>query len=273
MREKDRYSGQQPIDHTVARSLNIADYQFSQLSDYVKYCTHRCLAKNEQEVLTNPDLVKYIQRHWHSEGQQGCVFARYIAIKAEQVGWHSQVIPLTLNELNTPKALADLNERLDNARNSPESENISFLFPQIRHDEEFARFNEVLTNLPVVSSQRSTYENMNIIKLRVKLKDEETESWLIGFGPFSFFPNTRRSPITELVMRTKPRPKDVFYKLSSNKKSAHVADIPTGLEDKVMDSMWQNTHVRRNRILNNLTTDMISAKITWIYPVSNPDAK
>ena len=129
------------------------------------------------------------------------------------------------------------------------------------------------------------------MKIRVSLqeKDETGQniySWALGFGNFSFFPKTRRSPYFEisLLVKSKYYLQRVFDKHSLTQHTpesidrgttpfdAHLADlyIKNVTDNNKRDKSFWNASRKQKKILltnNNKFDDTdAKAKITFSYP-------
>jgi len=98
------------------------------------------------------------------------------------------------------------------------------------------------------------------------------ESWVSGFGPFSFFAKTRQAPHTEIVARVKPRPayKKVMKKAPEG--VIHLADMEMlGLGDGNFRKLWSSSFDRTAAIIGHKPDQLSTAKTTFVVPVEmNP---
>ena len=196
----------------------IATWMFPLRSDYEKYLLEQSVVNSPDEVWTNPTLVETIQRHWHSRGQNGCRFAQHIALNADSIGWECEAVFGSPEDLNNLTTLAMIEDHIQAAIAREDNQVLSLLFPQITAPDELAHFIKFMQQVPSIYKVRDeTIGHVNALALRIRLADGEVESWLMGFGPFSFFPRTRRAPMTEIVIRTKVKPVTLFHRLNQDR--------------------------------------------------------
>lgn len=255
------------IDHTIDRSVHINGLDFPDRQDYENYMLAHGYAATLDELYDNPQLVERMQRHWQAQGQNGCVFGQVAASRAEKFGWEANVFSRPIDELEqNPAIIPMFNEMLDRAIADPNCEALTYLFPRVTTIEDMTRLTRLMLRLDRMSIDEKEYEDKAVIGLRADLGDDIT-SWVVGFGPFQYFTRTRRSPIAEILVRVKPKPDEMFYRLSKKEGIAHVGDIPTHLDDKVMERLWDATAVRVKQILEDTPRETSAAKVTYILPL------
>ncbi|MCS5348278.1 hypothetical protein NYT34_02900 [Staphylococcus aureus] len=223
------------------KSKRIKNRKFSTRLDYENHLG--------TEIWSNEELVRKVHKHWHSKGQSGCVFAQSIAKKhVDCSGWKSEII-----NYNNIKSLDNLIEKSIKQNGC---EVLSLLLPTIVNLEKFV---EILSNILKESKylfiEKINYPNEKEVSLpfRVNINsiNNPVLSWVMIFGPFESFPNTRQSPIAEICIRVKPKPKNIYSKLNQNKNIAHLADTPFFLKEEIIDKTWIATHKNTEYILGH----------------------
>lgn len=257
------------IGRDLSRSKNIYGENFPTRSNYEQYCVSKGYANSPEEVWLNDQAVKMIQRHWHHTGQNGCVFAQSIAYKQEQIGWESVVI----RDL-TPNGITKLDNKIDISVNDPSNEVISFLFPNLIDAEQISTITEKLIGLNNIQiGFNTTHGDMITLGLRTPLAEGSILSWIVGFAPLTYLPETRQAPVFELAIRTKTKGDNLFYRLNDSEDEAHLADVPTGYNDKTMKRLWVATYNRTRKILGGnearKANPFASAKVTIALPVEH----
>lgn len=193
-------------------------------------------------------------------GQNGCVFAQHLAKESEyNTGWHSKVF---IDEVNDQ---TKFDKTIEQAIENPEIEVLSLLLPNVVTIEQLtALVKQWITSSKVIFLESATnYKDRICLSLRLELGKSGISSWLMMFAPFTFFPNTRQSPITELSIRVKPKPEQIYPKLSQNRKNAHLADAPFFLPETIVDSTWEATFTNTEYLLG-YKPDLIAAAKTTI---------
>lgn len=101
------------------------------------------------------------------------------------------------------------------------------------------------------------------VSLRFAL-DANVDAEILGFGPFTFLPATRRAPITALEIRTKVE----GHKKRGRSEAtlSHLADIPwKGGGDSWYDRAWTQTQDARRAVLGG-DDSAARARITFAIP-------
>jgi hypothetical protein len=250
------------ISRDISTSTQIGDRQFPARLDYEQYFIQKGIVTTPEEFWGNDDLIIAAQRHWHTAGQNGCVFAQTAATKSEAVGWQS----LVSHDAEGAELQKQIQAAIE-AIEQPGVENLSLLFPHITDPSDVAR---LVRSLPQVSDRfqifERPYEDRVITAIRMRLNDDGVLSWVVGFGPFDFLPTTRQSPITELAIRTKPKPPEIFHRLSKDPMAAHLADVQLGVSDQVMERLWTATQAQTHELLEGQDRAFSSAKVTYAFP-------
>src|SRR5437660_2281406 len=79
-------------NNSIDKSVKIDKYHFSNRADYEKFFIAHDVATSGEDIWQDDRLVVAAQTHWHTRGQNGCVFAQAAATHAERYGWDSKVM-------------------------------------------------------------------------------------------------------------------------------------------------------------------------------------
>ncbi len=221
------------IDGHVDTSVKHGSYQFSARTDYEKYFLMKGVVSSASELWQSDDLIAQVQRHWHSRGQNGCVFAQAIASNAPIRGWEQTVLNMSVDEIAKPEMVTQIDKTIQDSITDSTTQVRSLLFPQVTQPKDLVKLVRVLDTVPsIFTAKEDHYEELSTVALRIDLKDKGVLSWLMGFGPYDFFPNTRQAPITEVAIRVKEKPETIFHRLNQDRETAHLADTPIYMEDR-----------------------------------------
>jgi len=255
------------IEPAINRSEQFGNLKFSTRKDYTNYFLQKGLVKNEAEIWDNEKYVSLIHRHWHGEGRNGCIFALLASRRADELGWKDFVLSKTVDELEKSNTLSLIESTIESAILDPNCQVLSLLFSKITNDEQLVRLIVyLLRGQSIILVDESEYKKLVTLSLRVELQNKEVLSWLMAFGPFSYFPETRQSPVTEIAIRVKIKPDVQFHRLNKDKDAAHLADLPIDYKEEVMETTWQNTLRRTRIILGSEPNQFSAAKTTFSIP-------
>jgi len=219
------------------------DANNNEISSIRAYYFSLFMDKYQADFLSSEELTIRAQRHWHSSGKNGCVFSQAVISKIENYLWETKVIStIVIEELDNL-----ILERLQ----SKENEVFTMIFPTINSVLLLHNFvREIKEKSKVFKFDTNTFQmnEFTALKMRIDLTAEIT-SWVTGFGPFIWFPATRQSPLFEIAIRTNPKPDNLFYRLNSDKHSAHLADIKLNYSDSIMEKLWVATYKNTQKIL------------------------
>lgn len=245
------------IDNSITQSTEINGLRFPARLDYEAYFIKKGSIFYPHELWDNDQLVKDVQKHWHTKGQNGCVFAQIVATRADELGWDVEVIRETNNDL-----LSLIQASIDN----PRCQNLSLLFPEIHTVEQLVNTLHSLLeqNIVKLATERS-FGKFVILELRLPI-NEDAEAWLVGFGPFDFLPKTRQAPQVEIALRTKTKPQDLNEQLNQDHNAAHLADIPVNLDDDRFNAVLDATKKRTAQIIGDESRETSKAKVTFTIP-------
>lgn len=216
-------------------------------------------------IWREPLFVTAVMRHWHQTGQTGCLFARHLARKIEPAQWPSLVLCAQGDELEAlvadvvPSALAE-------AKKSSECEILSLLVPAITDLEELRDLCGTLTKATEITMEEDrSHPGWVTVALRLDITGEGNLSWIMAFGPFSSSPPSRQAPVTELAIRVKPKPDQLFYKLNQDHSAAHLADTPLPVTEQQMNLIFERTGKATRDVLGAEPDFRSAAKTTFSY--------
>jgi hypothetical protein len=207
-----------------------------------------------------------VQRHWHEEGQTGCLYAKTLARRTRPWQWSALVVGVRDGD-GLPVVDAGRVERaLQAAVAAPGADIVSLLFPGVRS---LAGLKKLVADLAsrtsISSSEIREHPGVVIISLRLPIKDTEALSWIMAFGPFAAWPPTRRGPVLEMAIRVKPKPHDLFYKLNHDPAAAHLADTQFGADLESMERLFERTAMTTRDVLGHDPDHLTAAKATFSF--------
>lgn len=255
------------INPSISKSTNFGNLAFPTKKDYEKYFLDNNVVKNEAEIWNNEEYVSLIHRHWHGEGRNGCIFALLSARKAQEVGWENFVITKNIRTIENDNTKTLIHKKIEHAIRNPKCEILSLLFSNINSDADLVKLIKQLLKVEsILLVDEQAIDKMVTLSLRVPLNKDGVLSWLMSFGPYDYFPQTRQSPITEIVIRVKKKPDRQFHRLNNDKEAAHLADLPLEYTDSIMEKIWENTLKRTRIILGGEPNIFSAAKTTFTLP-------
>ena len=234
-------------------------------SDYQAYLReHRVLG--ERETLANrPDISESVYRDWQRRPQVACIFARRIAIQPRKFSIKTVVVQEDPADEMTG-AIDKTAEAVISARGS--SEALTVLLPKLVDSELLAVFCKRLGarngnwRIEAVPNPSDRLDRVHV-SLRFTL-EANVEAEILGFGPFTFLPATRRAPITALEIRTKTEGHK--KRGISGTERSHLADIPwKGASKEWRDRAWKKTEEARRAVLGG-DDSAARARITFAIP-------
>jgi len=231
-------------------------------SDYENYLKEHAVLAEDEELVDRPDLAPFIYRDWQSRPQVACLFARQIAGNPERYTVKTEVIArnpareMTAAIDETAAAIAKANGKY---------EGLTVLLPRLNDQKVLVSYCKRLgarNNTWRLEADFNPSDNRErvYVSLRFALKPD-IEAEILGFGPFTFLPLTRRSPITALEIRTKTD--RATERSGSQTKRAHLAHIPW--KAKSAEEMWRKSREARRRILGG-DDSSARARVTFAIP-------
>ncbi|WP_338360103.1 hypothetical protein [Yeosuana marina] len=248
-------------------SIHIEKLKFASRQDYFDFFIENNFAENINGILENPKMVSAIHEHWHGQGSNGCIFALLAARERDERGWKQLILTDEIDSIISNKTLGYINTSIQEAIDDSSIEVLSLLFSKIDSYEHLVKLIKSLIQLELINlTYEEEIDDKVILSLRTPVNDPKVLSWLMAFAPFDSFPKTRQSPITEIAIRVKPKPKEQFYRLTKGDDDAHLADLPIPHSVKVSERIWDNTLKRTAIILNEKPNIFSAAKTTFTLP-------
>lgn len=254
----------------LPKSAQFGNRQFPTRTNYEDYFLKKGIIDHPDELWNNEELVAQVQRHWHTSGQNGCVFAQQIARKPDEYGWESYVVNEPIENIRQEIVQQNITQRILQGIQAPGCEMLSLLFPQVTEEADLITLIRTLKDTPPIFAQdENEYGEFITLALRIDITGEGVLSWLLSFAPFSFYPKTRIAPVVELAIRTKPKPNEIFELLNQDREAAHLADVPlVGMDDHTAHSVWKATLKNTRDILGEEPDELSAAKSTFVLPKS-----
>jgi hypothetical protein len=250
---------------SVGKSVRLGKYSFPSMDDYVTYFLQKGKINSPDAIWQDDELIATIQRHWHLRGQNGCGFAQTVADRSKESGWKCVVFNHPIDELHVSVMRTSIQNVICSAEDAESTQLLSLLFPQIATIEELVALAQLLKSLERFNSVETKVGDFTAVGLQFILTSG-IPAWCVGFGPFLHLPNTRQSPIAEVVVRPKTKPEKMFHRLNQDRRESHLADIPLWFDDIVAEQIYQSTLARVRVILPGEPNKFSSAKTTFTIP-------
>lgn len=207
----------------------------------------------------NTSDVIAAQLEFYRNNKAGCAFAAFAAKTPQKYGWSQKVISPTV---------ASIDSTIEEAIASPETTMVSLIFPDVRTAEMLHSLVNTLQRCNYIFlEQNVVFDDSHCLGFRVKVGS--VVSWASGFGPFDFFPVTRRSPFTEVALRVKPRPHYIRIMKKAPDNVIHLADLDMlGIADAVFKKMWHDSLEGTAQLLGHKPNLKSAAKTTFSIPTT-----
>ncbi|HET8815698.1 MAG TPA: hypothetical protein VFM51_12190 [Solirubrobacterales bacterium] len=255
----------EPLDLELKKSVSYGRRRFPTRDDYEVAAL--ASGRPSELVWRDPLFAAAVMRHWHQTGQTGCLFARHLARNIAPLQWPYLVLAGQGDELreSIPETVPFA---LKSAIAFEECEILSLLFPQITRVSELLELCTALArDTEITMEEDRSHPNWVTVALRLDITGEEQLSWIMAFGPFNQWPQSRRAPITELAIRVKPKPDQLFHKLNQDHAAAHLADTPLPVNEEQMEAIFERTGQATRDVLGGDPDFRSAAKTTFSYPV------
>jgi hypothetical protein len=258
----------EPLRRCVRRTRRVGRRSFPTRRDYEDCAIELGLARNRQDIWSNGQLVNAVQNHWFTLGQSGCVFAQYLIKYASAVGWKTVICPSPSRQMGARQLASRLETLIADQVASPHCELLSLLFPKAATVPQFENLIKLLLRLKCVDLlPLETTSELVGLSLRINLTcDRQCQSWVLGFGPFHFFPVTRQAPVTEIVIRTKPKVLPLKQDGCTDLSAAHVADVPLEMDARRFALLWNASIQSRRAMLGSESGSFARARFTFSVP-------
>jgi hypothetical protein len=246
----------------IPRSAQHGKRSFSTRADY-----EQSLAPEDPaSIWKDPSLVAAIARHWHRQGQTGCLFAKRLADEATARRWGSAVITgSTAAQLRQSVSRAAA-QALDQGIADPGCEIVSLLFPDVVDVTSLKAACSALEECtPITRSDDRSHADAVIVALRLDVTGSGCLAWIMAFGPFASWPPTRQGPVLEIVVRTKAKPQNLFHKLNQDPAAAHLADTSLSYSLQKMEQVFERTEKTTRDVLGHAPDHRSAAKATFSF--------
>lgn len=234
-------------------------------SDYEAFLREHQFLDEHQTLAGRVDLAEPIYRDWQRRPQVACVFARRIATQPRKFNVHTVVVQEDPADEMT-RAIDRTAEAVVAARGSHEA--LTVLLPKLVDSRLLVAFCKRLGarngnwRIEAVANPSDRLDRVHV-SLRFALR-KDVEAEILGFGPFTFLPATRRAPITALEIRTKVK----GHKKRGRSETArsHLADIEwQGAGNAWFARAWAQTEEARRTVLGG-DDSAARARITFAIP-------
>lgn len=207
-----------------------------------------------EEHLPN-EAVARKQLEFFQRNKAGCAFAALAAKNPEQYGWCRYVLtpnPVVINALTQASI------------NQPGVNMVSLIIPDVASEAELMRLILLLGACEAYLIEQNTLCD-GALCIGIRVRAYGALSWVSGFGPFDFLPETRRTPFTELTFRTKPRPEYDAHIKAPVPGTLHVADLDFGcLPEKTFRKLGEASFIRTEQLLGHKPDLRSAAKTTFV---------
>lgn len=243
-------------------------------ADYLEYLVREGYVRDEADFIAQPELVARVHEHWHRLGQQGCRFAVFLGNRPVEHGWGRIVVPGTDPAAWEVGLWRGIAEGVDTAIRRPAAQALSLLFPGVTTEEPLvglvermeSRLGWTLLDVPEPAAGWGAPEPVVGVAFRIPL-NKDVLAWPIGLGPFDFLPATRRSPLTEIILVTKPKRYPLrSERITDDPHAAHLADMPVNVEDEVFERLWVGTQRHKAFVLGDGGDPRAKAKVSFVLP-------
>ena len=198
------------------------------------------------------------QLEFYRKGGAGCLFAAHAASDPKKFDWR-----LTVSHVDATQITAIAEEAISASQISTQS----IIFPSVVETEDLLELLSVLGEAaPFSLGMQEQFKRMMCLGYRVQVGDEQ--SWAAGFGNFRFLPKTRQAVFTEVVFRSKPRPKYDKVMKEAPPGTIHVADMDMkGMGENKFKSLWYGSFDRTEKLLGHKPDLRSAAKTTFAVPM------
>jgi len=206
----------------------------------------------------NISAIKEEQLDFYRSRKAGCIFAAIAAKNPEKYGWHQEVIDNDSTQIE---------QAISKAVESSSITTLSLIFPHVTSISDLINLIDTAGNLEIGNIERDEiHEDARCIGIRIRVNGDN--SWVSGFGPFSFLPKTRQAPYTELAFRVKPRPVYDWFMKPPIAGVIHLADMDMKGVKKRTFVKWWNASLKNTKKVLGKTPDLKSAaKTTYAIPI------
>jgi hypothetical protein len=191
-------------------------------------------------------------------GNAGCLFAAHAANDPEKFGWHFSVA-----EAN-PQQIESL---IDEAIRDEKMSTKSIIFPKVMTRDDLRYLLLVFKKIGSIFLG-SVANCEDSVCLAYRLRVGEELSWILGFGPFNFLPNTRQALFTEITFRCKTKPEYRQVMKESDPGVLHVAHMDMlGIKEAKFKFLWYGSIDHVEEVLGRSSDLRSKAKTTFAVPL------
>lgn len=203
-------------------------------------------------------VVTRSQIKFFRDNKAGCSFAAVAARKPRKYGWVHVVSALDPSSID---------QTIERSISDSQTTTLSLIFKDCQTPEHLQELVMLLQRCQhIFLGQDVIYEGFRCLGFRVRV--QELQSWVSGFGPFAFFPKTRQAPYTELIFRVKPRPAYEKVMKVSPEGVIHLADMDMlGIPEVEFKKLWKASHEKTAAVLGHEPDFRSAAKTTFILPL------
>lgn len=193
-----------------------------------------------------------------SRNDSGCAFAAYASRNADRLEW---AVAIMRNS-----ELPGLDSLIEGFVADPSVSTLSIILPDVVTDSDLDALIPMLNGKELSLYEEFDSATNRCYRFRARVLEEF--SFVSGFGPFSYFPVTRQTPSTALVMRVSARPLFTWDLKEPTPGIVHVADMDMkGLADRQLKRMWGNSFLRTAGLLGHKPNEESAAKTTFVVPL------
>lgn len=236
-------------------------------NDYLTHLRKLKVLGPQEKLADRIDLAEQIYKHWQSQPQIACLFGRRIARDPKSFGILRHVVKGEVSSSNMHLVAKEISSVVDEKIGAKDVEGASILIPGLEEVDALVNFIRTMGQQPDWNVRAVPNPSDKWERIYVELKraiGEDVFAEVLGFGPFPFLPLTRQSPLPALELRVKQKgARD--KKSPSNRKYAHLADIPFKYKKKIFKRTWERSEKARLEILSG-DDSAARARITFAIP-------
>ena len=198
------------------------------------------------------------QQAFYRSGDAGCLYAAHAAKKSDKLGWRFTVVDPVAGEIDAAvrAAIAD-----------PAVSTLSLVIRRYAVDVgTLVHLIQMLKTCTTIWCESETVVDGTVLfGFRARVGD--LTSWISGFGPLPFLPETRQSPHLELALRCKPRPNYKVVMKEAPPGVIHLADMHMlDMGARKFKMLWDGSFAGTSRRLGHVPDMLSAAKTTFVLP-------
>jgi len=207
---------------------------------------------------------------WAKTKSIGCMFARAMFSDTSHY-------KIKVKTLAAGTRASEIAEEIATAVASPDAEGLVLLVPAVTTTEQMAALLRDLRSVPGWLARETEVEWLGqvyvVLGLDVPVGNEAGApvlSELVAFGPMEYVPETRRSPVTAITLRTKPT-NSLEPLPDRDERRANLAAIPIDVPARTFDQLWKMSEDLKSALVGK-GNPLVRARVTFPVPKSNWDA-